>query len=137
MSVDDIKREVVEGWRDIPAADISLRIIDFMARLRDQELRMLTIPTLLEATGREDVDTDFLAALAILVSSTVHVLDAKAFLCEDEEQEVHLDAKELAEARREGALEHPESGELIEDFEDRLIPYFESSPRFLEARADG
>jgi hypothetical protein len=137
MSVENIKREVMEGWEDVPAAALSLRIIDYMASLRDQELRMLTIPTLLRATDREDVSAEFLAAIAILVSSTVHVLEAKAFFCGDDDSEVHVDARELADARRLGNLEHPETGELIEDFEDRLIPYFESSSRFLEARANG
>ena len=136
MSLDDLKREVAEGWLDIPAASLALGIIEFMGRLGDKELRMLTIPRLLEAVGRSQVDQEFLAALAILVSSTVHVLDAKAFLYE-EDSEFHIDAQELATARQLGSLEHPETGELIEDFEDRLIPYFETSPRFLEARAHG
>jgi hypothetical protein len=137
MSLDDLKREVAEGWPDIPAASLALGVIEFMGRLSDQELRMLTIPRLLEAVGRSRVDQEFLAALAILVSSTVHVLDAKAFLYEEEGSELHVDAQELATARQLGSLEHPETGALIEDFEDRLIPYFESSPRFLEARAHG
>lgn len=137
MSLDDLKREVVEGWPDIPAGSLALEIIEFMGRLGDQELRMLTIPRLLEAVDRSHVDQEFLASLAILVSSTVHVLDAKAFLYEAEGSEVHVNAQELATARQLGSLEHPETGQLIEDFEGRLIPYFESSPRFLEARADG
>lgn len=136
MSVDDLKREVNEGWPDIPAGSLALGIIEFMGPLSNQELRMLTIPRLLEAVGRTQVDQEFLAALAILVSSTVHVLDPKAFLYE-EGAEFHIDAQELATARQLGSLEHPETGELIEDFEARLIPYFESSPRFLEARAHG
>lgn len=137
MSLEDLKREVAEGWPDIPAASLALGIIEFMGGLGDQELRMLTIPRLLEAVSRSQVDQEFLAALAILVSSSVHVLDAKAFLYEEEGSEVHVDAYELATARQLGSLEHPETGELIEDFEGRLIPYFESSPRFLEARAHG
>lgn len=134
MSVNDLKREVAEGWPDIPAASLALQIIEFMDQHSNQELRMLTIPTLLKAVAREKVDQEFLAALAILVSSTVHVLDAKAFLYVEDEASVHVNAEELAAARRHGSLEHPETGELIEDFESKLIPYFESSSRFLEAR---
>lgn len=137
MSIDDIKREVAEGWPDIPAGEVALRIIDYMARLNDQELRMLTIPTLLQVAEREQVDGEFLAALAILVSSKVHVLDAKAFLWEGEEPGIPIDAQDLAEARQLGSLEHPETGALVEDFEGRIIPYFESSARFLDARTHG
>ena len=137
MSVDDLKREIAEGWPDIPAGSIALRVIDYMAGLGDQELRILTIPTLLRAVERDHIDQEFLAALAILVSSTVHALDAKAFLWEEDDQEVHIDAHVLADARRKGSLENPVSGDIIEDFEQRLTPYFQSSERFLQARAGG
>lgn len=137
MSVDDLKREVSEGWPDIPAGSLALNIIEFMSGLDVQELRMLTIPVLLKAVDRMEVDEEFLTALAILVSSTVHVLDVKTLLVDEDESSVRVEAKELANARKFGALAHPETGELIEDFESRLIPYFQSSERFLEARADG
>ena len=136
MSINDLKHEVAEGWPDIPAATFALGIIDFMGQLEDQELRMLTVPTLLHAVGCDEVNQEFLAALAILAGSTVHVLDAKAFYSEDDDEEFHVDAVELASARRTGSLEHPHTGELIEDFESKLIPYFESSERFLKARTD-
>lgn len=136
MSIEEIKIELKDGWHDVPAADLALCIIDFMAKLDDQELRMLPIPLLLEVSGRKEPDPEFFAALAILVSSTIHVLDAKAFYTEEEDHEFHIDTKELARARREGELVHPESGALIDDFESKLIPYFESSGRFLAARSD-
>lgn len=137
MSLRQLKDEISEGWPDLAAADLSLRIIEFMAPLDEQELRMLTIPVLLRASGHSEVDRDFLTALAILAGSTVHVLDAKAILTDDSEEEFNLESDDLATARREGALAHPESGELIEDFEAKLIPYFQSSDRFLKARQDG
>lgn len=137
MSVDDLKREIATGWPDIPAASLALGIVDFMGNLDDQELRMLTIPMLLRASSHESVDPDFLTALAILAGSSVHVLDAKAILTDDRDEEFNLESDELAAARREGSLAHPESGELIEDFEAKLIPYFQSSNRFLKARQDG
>ena len=136
MSIDDIKREVSEGWPDLPAAAFALGIIEFMGQLDDQELRMLTVPTLLEAVGCKELNQEFLAGLAILAGSTVDVLDAKAFYSEDDDEEFDVDATELAAARHSGSLEHPTTGELIEDFESKLIPYFESSERFLNARAD-
>lgn len=136
MSIDDLKRDVAEGWPDIPAATLAQGIIDFMGKLNKQELRMLTLPTLLQAIGRDQVNQEFLAALAILASSRVHALDAKAFYCEEDDEEFHVDATELATARSIGSLVHPTTGELIDDFESKLIPYFESSQRFLKARND-
>lgn len=136
MSVEDIKREVEEVWQETPATRLSLQIIDYMLAIPDQELRMLTVPSLLAATGHDEPDTDFFVALAILSSSRIHLLDAKAFYCEKNGEEVHLDARQLSDARRTGTLENPETGELIDDYESRLIPYFESSEVFLRARKD-
>lgn len=137
MSLGDLKREVANGWSDVPAAKVALNIIDFMSQLNDQELRMLTIPRLLEATGFERIGQEFLSAIAILVSSTIHVLDAKAFFVEEDGSEVHINTQELAKARRHGSLEHPLTGKLILDYENRIIPYFGSSQRFFDARSDG
>lgn len=134
MSVRQLMDEISRGWPGLAAAELSLRIVEFMAPLKEQELRMLTIPTLLKASGHDQVDRDFLTALAILAGSSVHVLDAKAILTDEFAEEFDIESKELAAARREGSLAHPENGKLIADFEDRLIPYFESSDRFLQAR---
>ncbi len=137
MSITDLKNEISRGWPNIPAGIYALAIIDFMANLKEQELRMLSIPALLEAAGLKEINPEFLAALAILVSSNVHALDPKAFFCEDEGSEFHIDARQLADARRLGSLEHPEKGILISDFEDKLIPYFQSSRFFLDVLSHG
>lgn len=137
MSIESIIEEIQKGWPAMPSGALALRIIDFMKRQDIQELRMLTIPTLLEVVERKQVDAEFLAALAILVNSTVHALDAKAFLWDENEEEIHINAKELAEARRTGGLEHPVTGNIISDFENKLIPYFQYSSRFEEARGNG
>lgn len=137
MSISDLKREIAAGWEKTPAAELSFQIIDFMAPLDEQQLRMLTIPVLLEALEKQKVDADFLAALAILANSSVQILDSKAIFADNDCDEYHLETEEFEEVRRANAFVHPESGELVPDFEVKLIPYFGPSARFLRARADG
>lgn len=90
---------------------------------------MLTFRTFLEALGKEQIDEDLMRALTILVSSRIAALDAKALLVDDDETEHELSAAELAEARSSGQLVHPESGDLVPEFESRVIPFFVPTSR--------
>ena len=107
MSISDLKREIAAGWERTPAAELSYQIIDFMA------------------------------ALAILANSSVQILDSKAIFADDDGDEYHLETEEFEEVRRANAFAHPESGELVPNYEAKLIPYFGPSERFLKARSDG
>ncbi|HEY7811518.1 MAG TPA: hypothetical protein VIA98_14215 [Allosphingosinicella sp.] len=44
MSVEEIKREVAEGWANIPSAAAAFSIIDYMTGLNDQELHLPANP---------------------------------------------------------------------------------------------
>jgi len=137
MSISDLKREIAAGWERTPAAELSYQIIDFMAPLDEQQLRMLTIPVLLDVLEKRQIDADFMAALAILANSSVQILDSKAIFADDDGDEYHLETEEFEEVRRANAFAHPESGELVPNYEAKLIPYFGPSERFLKARSDG
>ena len=84
MSISDLKREIAAGWERTPAAELSYQIIDFMAPLDEQQLRMLTIPVLLDVLEKRQIDADFMAALAILANSSVQILDSKAIFADDD-----------------------------------------------------
>jgi hypothetical protein len=66
-----------------------------------------------------------------LVSSRVAALDARGLLVDDDHSEHELSADKLADARATGQLVHPETGELVPDFESRVIPFFVPSTRLL------
>ncbi|WP_139798213.1 hypothetical protein [Fulvimarina manganoxydans] len=129
MSVEDIKVEVRTGWSDVPAADLCLRIIDFLAARREDELRMLTFRELSVAAGVDDVDAELLTAVAIL--RNLSVLDARALLVDADEMEYEIDPSDLAEAHLTGELVHPHTGELVENYAGRLVPFFVPTKRFL------
>jgi type I restriction enzyme R subunit len=132
LSIEDLKRQIEIGWPDVAAGQISREIISQMSRMEDAELRKLTIGDLLSAAHRERVDNDFLAALAILVSSKIHVLKARAYLHDDDET-VELDARGISDAMH-GKFKDPRTGATRTNAEASIIPYFEPSGRFLQAR---
>jgi len=133
MSAAEIKAELYSRWQDDPIVPLCVRIVDFVSSLPQDQLQMLTFRRFLEALGKERIDDDVMRALTILVSSRVAALDARGLLVDDDQTEHELSARELAEARASGQLVHPETGELVPEFESRVVPFFVPSSR-LRAR---
>lgn len=130
MGAADIKADLYSRWQDDPIVPLCVRIIDFISSLPPDQLQMLTFRTFLEALGKDRIDDDIMRALTILVSSRVAALDARGLLVDDDLTEHELSARELAEARASGELLHPETGEIVPEFENRVIPFFVPSGRF-------
>lgn len=133
MSADEIRAELEERWQDDPAAQVCLRIVNFIVNLPIGEQEFLTFRSLSHAAGKDGVDSELLKAVMILASSKIAALDARALLVDDDDTEHEIDPEELAEARRSGELVHPETGEIIVDFEDRVVPFFVPSARLVSA----
>ena len=131
MSVDAIKDELLQRWRDEPAAKLCLNIVDFMAQAPHEQLVMLTFGTLSHAAGKKSVDSELLTAITILASSKIAVLDPKALFIDDDETEYEISTEELADAQESGALVHPYTGETLTNFESKIMPFFVPSERFL------
>ena len=91
---------------------------------------MLTFRSMCRAARKRRVDSELLTALNVLVNSTVAALDVHALLVDNDQTEHELDAKTFAEAKATGELIHPETGELVPEFEKRTVPFFVPSERF-------
>jgi len=133
MSAREIRAELETRWKGDPIVRLCVAILDYMAALPADQLGMLTFRALVSAAGKERLDDELMRALTILVSSRIAALDARALLVDDDQSEHELDPQELAEARATGRLVHPETGELVPEFESKVIPFFVPSARFLAA----
>jgi hypothetical protein len=131
MSVREIKADLEKRWKDDPVVRLCIAILDYMAALPADQLRMLTFRALISAVGKERLDDELMRAMTILVSSRIAALDARALLVDDDQSEHELNPQELAEARATGRLVHPETGELVSEFESKVIPFFVPSARFF------
>lgn len=130
MSVEQIKKELNTRWSNDATLELCLQIIDYIASLPPQERRMLTFRSMCRAARKRRVDGELLTALNVLVNSTVAALDVHALLVDNDQTEHELDAKTFAEAKATGELIHPETGELVPEFEKRTVPFFVPSERF-------
>lgn len=135
VSMAGISAEIAKGWEGVPAAQIALSLLDQFTRFDQDLLDRMTLPMLLALTAREAPDREFLAAMAILVSSGVHVLDAHAIVIEGQEV-IDLSAGELAERRRRGVSAGSVTEAAEAALEARTFLYFRASDRLREALAN-
>lgn len=134
MGASEIRAELQRRWQESPALKVCFAILEYLERVPDEQLQMLTFGTLQEAVGKNAVDPELITALNILVSSRIAALDAKVLLIDELEDEYEISPTELSEARSSGALIHPRTGELIEEFESKLVPFFVPSESFRAAK---
>lgn len=131
VALDNLRKELLDRWRDVPAADICMKILDFVEKTPQDELRFLTFTTLCRAAGQENVDGELLAAVNILASSRLALFDAHALFVDDDEIEHEISPEEIAEAKATGEFVHPGTGEIVPDYERHLIPFFSPNKRLM------
>ncbi|RNJ48253.1 hypothetical protein [Methylocystis hirsuta] len=130
MGAAEIKADVLKWWEGVPAAGVSMQIIEFIERLPVSEWEMLTYSTLLKALDKNEIDDDFLAAINILTNSHINALEIHGLFVDEDGQEHEMGSDELADARLSGTFIHPDTGVEVRDFEERIIPFFTPSARF-------
>lgn len=131
MALEDLRKEILDRWPDVPAADICMKILDYVVSKPRDELHFLTLTTLCRATGRGEVDVELLAAINILAGSRLGLLESHALFVDDDESEHELTPEEISQARATGELIHPQTGEAVADYERHLIPFFSPSERLM------
>lgn len=134
MSADDIRKELKERWAGTRAVELCFQIVDFVAKLPADHSRMLTFKTITHITGKKSVDDDLLAAINILASTRIAALDAHAMLVDDDNEEHEIEPSELASAQATGTLIHPETGEKVSDYEEKVFPFFVPTDRFAAGK---
>ena len=135
MPLERIRKEVERIWDHSPEAATCFLLLEYMESVPFDQLQFLTFRTLTSAVGREEVDHELIAAINILASSKLGLLEAHALFVDENEEEYELTSAELDQAMHHGELAHPESGEMVSDFQDRIIPYFAATARLKEELA--
>ncbi|RVN00440.1 hypothetical protein CN120_23415 [Sinorhizobium meliloti] len=132
MSASEVKAELLERWGKEPVAQLCANIVDFISSLPADERRLFTYGSFMKATNRKATDEELLRAIAILVNSKVAALDTWALFTDEHGEEHEITPKDFSDIRRTGVLVHPESGELVTDFEDHIMPFFVPTERLAD-----
>lgn len=130
MIADAIKRDLKKWGGDSPVLKLCLLLVEYVANLPPDQREMLTYRTFVNASGKSQIDQELMAAITILSTSTIHAFDLHGIFVDENEDEYEISAREIATARAIGEFIHPQTGKLVPDFEERIIPFFSPSERF-------
>lgn len=133
--IEELKAELLERWSDNATLPLCLLLVDAMEKLPDEEMSMLTFTSLMNLVDRAGIDEDLLLAVGLLSNTSIHALDSKLLFIDDDEREFEVPKEELAEAQRTGEFVHPETGQPVDHFESKIVPFFVPSEKFRKLRA--
>lgn len=105
-----------------------------MDKLPSSQLEMLSLNRLLKAADHSQVDQIFVDALGLLVNTSVHALDAKGMFIDRNEDEFEITGDDVLRASTEKSFVHPRTGEPVNDFEQRIFPFYVVSEKFRKLR---
>lgn len=79
-----------------------------------------------QIVGNSYSDAEILSSVQYLCGERVHLLDVGFELIE-EDNYIPIESDEMRVAQKTGKLLHPETGQLLENYEDHVFLYFSSS----------
>jgi hypothetical protein len=126
MSRQKIIDQIYEDWGTKPQSKICIAILEYLLRINNNSSFHITYGSLKKAVGIVLDDKDLLMAVQYLCGDRIHLLEAKFELI-DNENSIGISNSELTIAKATGKLFHPENGELVSDFEDKVVMYFQPS----------
>jgi|688.fasta_scaffold298379_3 hypothetical protein len=122
-----------EDWGiSSPQFSVCENIFNYLLSRPLSQLKHLTHGSLKIAIGEHLSDADFIKAIQYLCGDRVHVLSIHFELMENNDY-FQLDYDDIRDAQNTGRLAHPETGEYIENFEDRVLMYFTPGSKVYEA----
>ncbi|OYR13031.1 hypothetical protein CEV31_3525 [Brucella thiophenivorans] len=78
---------------------------------------------------RPSIDLEVLGAVNILTNSSFALFDTHAMFVDEYDSEYPISLKQLNDAKRTGIFIHPDTGEDVPNFADRIFPIFSASAR--------
>lgn len=126
ISKQQIEEQIHQDWLQQPQSQICIAILDYLVHNNSQKISHITYGSLRKVVGKAYDNQDMLAAIQYLCGDRTHLLETKFELI-DHGNYFDISDDEIIEARETGQLLHPETGELIGDFEDNVFMYFQPS----------
>lgn len=141
------KEQIIEDWldetnRDIPSSDVASlcsEIIGFLASSKAKHFNHITFMSLFTELQLEHSSVEqakALKALDYISSAKLHLLDMKFQLYETEHEDpIELETELISDAYKTGVLFNPETGEPVENFKEKVFPYFTRTQKLMSIHA--
>jgi predicted metallopeptidase len=126
ISKQGILQLIHEDWGQRSQSRICADILDYLINSRSPNSLYLTYGSLRRIIKIACEDSELLTAVQYLCGDKIHLLEVKFELIENDKH-IEITDHEIIHARTTGQLIHPESGESIDNFEERVCMYFQPS----------
>lgn len=107
--------------------ELCLQIVRSLLELPDEEGQFLTYTSLQKLAHVEAIDSQLVSAVAFLTSSRLAVLHPRGQYVDGDGNEYTLDDVEFQELIVNGTVVHPDTGEVIENAKEFVVPFFEKN----------
>ena len=123
-SKQEIIMQINNDLGNSPKAEICVSILDYL--LRVPRLSHITYGSLRKVIGDKYKDEDLAALIPYLTGDQINLLEANWELIENNDV-FSLLVSQVKDADKTKVLYHPDTGELVENFEDKVFIYFSPS----------
>lgn len=123
-NLDELRKTAVSVLGETPSADTCVRLAEALLALEPRETEFLTYTTFQKLLNKDVIDPPLMSAVFFLTSSTHSMLTAHGQFIDDNGDEFPLDDEQFQMALKTNTVVHPRSGELINDANSQVSPYF-------------
>jgi hypothetical protein len=134
MNKTEAVQRVKAVWDKSPAAALCVAIVD---QLAEGVLQRLTFGQLYGLASKSQASQEDIArALQYLTGHDLHLLDTEFEFIDENDDIFYFNVDDLNDARHDGDLFHPDTGEKIDNYEERVFPTFVPSSLAKEILAN-
>lgn len=127
ISRQEIIEQIKKDWGDQPQSEICSSIFNYLLSLASQNYFHLTYGSLRSVIGGNYEDCMILTSIQYLCGERTHLLNTNFELIDEDANYFDVTDIELKTAQETGQFIHPETGEIINDFENYIYIYFQPS----------
>lgn len=122
-----IINQIYEDWGNNPQSQICISLLNYLLGIPTDRQCHITFGSLKIVIDKNHTDVELLKAVQYLCGDRTKLLEINFELIEDEENIFPLSKSEVKIAQKTGELIHPETGQIINNFEEKVFMYFEPS----------
>lgn len=123
-NLDNLRKTIDSALGETPSADTCVRLAEALLTLAPKESQYLTFTTFQKLLNKKEIDLPLVSAVYFLTSSRHSILSAHGQFIDDNGDEYPLDDLQFKQVIKTNTVVHPQSGEIVEDANSQVSPYF-------------
>jgi len=122
-----IETQIRQDWGQNPQSEICIAVLNYLLHEPTDNLFHITYGSLRIVVSHKYTDIEILKAIQYLCGDKVNLLEPNFEIIDNDKTSYPISNDELSIAEETGELVHPQTGELINNFKEKLFIYFKPS----------